>query len=333
MTDKRLVQLSDWLEYALEDKNLEITVASADASFRRYFRVKTADKSWIAMDAPPEKEDCKPFVKVATAFHHLGVSVPEIYAQDLTHGFLVITDFGSRCYLDELNDENADQLYADAMQVLLNLQTNEKPQNVTLPEYDLALLNREMFLFDEWFLGEHLQLSLTDSDKKMLTQTQAQMAELALAQPKVWVHRDYHSRNLMFTEHNNPGVIDFQDAVNGPVTYDLVSLLRDCYIDWPLERVESWVAAYLQQLQQKQFCEDLSFETFMHWFDWMGVQRHMKAIGIFARLNYRDGKSGYLNDIPRTLNYVHTVSAKYPNLNSFNEFIEQKIMPALAAKS
>lgn len=329
MTDKRLAELGQWLEYALENQNLDISVASADASFRRYFRVKSQGKSWIAMDAPPDKEDCKPFVKVATAFHHLGVTVPEIYAQDLTHGFLVITDFGSRCYLDELNDQNADRLYGDAMQVLLNLQTNDKPKNVSLPEYDRDLLDREMLLFDEWFLGRHLQLKLEAEEKNILQETRRYLADMALAQPKVWVHRDYHSRNLMVTEKNNPGVIDFQDAVNGPVTYDLVSLLRDCYISWPLEKVQAWVAEYLQALQQRSVCKDVNLETFLQWFDWMGVQRHMKAIGIFSRLNYRDGKSGYLGDIPRTLHYVKSVTQKYDELTAFNQFIEQKIVPAM----
>lgn len=331
--DLRLTELTKWLDFALEQQTMEISVASADASFRRYFRVKTPDnvkvKSWIAMDAPPDKEDCKPFVKVATAFHHVGMNVPEIFAQDLSHGFLVLTDFGSTCYLDQLNDDNADRLYGDAMQALLNLQTNDKPHNVTLPLYDKPLLDREMQLFNDWFLAKHVQLELSEHESVGLRLIYDSLIENALAQQQVWVHRDYHSRNLMLTDKNNPGVIDFQDAVDGPITYDLVSLLRDCYISWPLEKVEAWVASYLVQLQSKNMCRDVSLETFMRWFDLMGVQRHLKAIGIFSRLNYRDGKSGYLNDIPRTLNYVQQVSSKYDELAVLNQLITSRILPAM----
>ena len=331
--DLRLAELTKWLDFALEQQSMEISVASADASFRRYFRVKTPDskkeKTWIAMDAPPDKEDCKPFVKVATAFHHLGMNVPEIYAQDLSHGFLVLTDFGNTCYLDQLNEANADCLYGDAMQALLNLQTNDKPHNVTLPPYDKPLLDREMQLFNDWFLAKHVQLALSEDESAGLRLVYDSLIDNALTQEQVWVHRDYHCRNLMLTDNNNPGVIDFQDAVEGPITYDLVSLLRDCYISWPLEKIEVWVENYLTQLQSRNKCRDTSVKTFMRWFDLMGVQRHLKAIGIFARLNYRDGKSGYLNDIPRTLNYVQQVTAKYDELTVLNQLITSRILPAM----
>ena len=324
-TDKRLQQLIEWLKFALDEDVIDISVASADASFRRYFRVQTPEnpkgKSWVVMDAPPDKEDCKPFVKVSTAFHHMKVNVPEIYAQDLSHGFLVLTDFGSTCYLDKLNDDTADDLYGDAMQALINLQTNPKPPGVSLPAYDDALLIREMMLFPDWFMTRHQKANVDDNLQQMLNDTFDKLSQMALKQPAVWVHRDYHSRNLMVTEKNNPGVIDFQDAVEGPVTYDLVSLLRDCYIAWPNEQVETWVKQYLKMLQGKQFCQNVTTEEFIKWFDWMGIQRHLKAIGIFARLNYRDGKPGYLLDIPRTLNYVKNVSSKYPELAEFHQFV------------
>ncbi|MDH3326769.1 MAG: phosphotransferase [Gammaproteobacteria bacterium] len=333
MTDKRLEQLKQWLVFALDQEDLDISIASADASFRRYFRVQTPDnsagKTWVVMDAPPDKEDCKPFVKVSTAFHHMKVNVPEIYAQDLTHGFLVLTDFGSTCYLDKLDKESADQLYGDAMNALISLQTNDKPANVTLPPYDNDLLMREMMLFPDWFLTEHLKASPNDATMNMLNDVFSKLSQMALQQPVVWVHRDYHSRNLMFTAKNNPGIIDFQDAVDGPITYDLVSLLRDCYISWPDEKVEGWVKDYLQKLKDNQCCSDVSEETFIKWFDWMGIQRHLKAIGIFARLNYRDGKPGYLMDIPRTLNYVVNVSARYPELADFNQFVSQIKLPEI----
>lgn len=327
--DLRFEQLKKWLGFALEKQPMEISVASADASFRRYFRVKTPKKTWIAMDAPPDKEDCKPFVKVATAFRHLRMNVPEIYAQNLSHGFLVLTDFGSICYLDQLQENNADQLYGDAMEALLNLQTNEKPHNVTLPLYDKMLLKREMQLFNDWFLAKHVQVSLSEDENVGLSLVYEALVENALTQNQVWVHRDFHSRNLMLTSKNNPGVIDFQDAVEGPITYDLVSLLRDCYINWPIEKVEVWVESYLTQLQSRNMCQDTSVETFKKWFDLMGVQRHLKAIGIFSRLNYRDGKSGYLNDIPRTLGYVQQVTAKYNELTVLNQLITSRIIPAM----
>jgi len=317
----------DWLKFTLESDDIDITVASADASFRRYFRVESDGKTWIAMDAPPDKEDCKPFVKVATAFHYVGMNVPEIYAQDLSDGFLMLTDFGNTCYLDKLSDETSDKLYSDAMQALLNLQVNPKIRNIDLPAYDALLLDREMRLFDEWFLMKHLQHNLSNDEQRLLDETYELLKNEALSQNQAWVHRDYHSRNLMIVAENNPGVIDFQDAVVGAITYDLVSLLRDCYISWPNEKVEQWVLQYHEMLKTKGFCLDISEAQFMRWFDWMGIQRHLKAIGIFARLNYRDNKPAYLNDIPRTLNYVKTVSSKYTELENFHHFIVNIVLP------
>jgi len=329
LSDVRFEQLKSWLNTALEQPINNITVASADASFRRYFRVFTAQQTWIAMDAPPEKEDCKPFIQVAEAFIQLGVNVPKIYAQDLDQGFLLLTDFGSTCYLDVLNESNADQLYGDAMQALIDLQTQASPQQVVLPPYDEKLLNQEMLLFSDWFLPKHVKIKLSEAEASELKAVSQYLITNALEQDSVWVHRDYHSRNLMQTTDKNPGVIDFQDAVAGPITYDLVSLLRDCYIAWPAEKIEYWVNAYLEKLQKQGKCTSVSASTFKQWFDLMGVQRHLKAIGIFARLNYRDGKSGYLNDIPRTLNYVKEVSGQYAELTPLHELITKRVLPAM----
>lgn len=331
MTDQRLEQLHQWLKTVLAHDEFEITVASADASFRRYFRVRYDGISRIAMDAPPDKEDCRPYLKVAQAFFQMGMHVPEIYQQDLTQGFLLLSDFGSTCYLEKLSDESADHLYADAMNALLSLQTNPKPEGISFPEYDEALLRREMELFPEWFLGRHLGFSLSKRQRTLLDSVFNLLINEALQQDKVWVHRDYHSRNLMLIEEKNPGVIDFQDAVNGPVTYDLVSLLRDCYISWPQKRIESWVQHYLTQLQARGICSGISFDTFMRWFDLMGMQRHLKAIGIFARLNYRDNKPNYLPDVPRTLQYVEDVCKKYSELAGFAELVQQDIKPRMVA--
>ncbi len=331
MADQRLAQLTEWLKTVLEQDEVDVSVASADASFRRYFRVQTpanpAGKSWVVMDAPPDKEDCQPFVEISVAFRRTKVNVPEIYAQDLAQGFLMLTDFGSTCYLDKLNAQTADALYDDAMDALISLQINEKPKNISLPIYDDVLLTREMNLFPEWFLAKHLNATADAETEKMFLDTFRQLSEMALQQPVVWVHRDYHSRNLMVTEKNNPGVIDFQDAVEGPVAYDLVSLLRDCYIEWPDEKIDVWVNVYLKKLKANNLCDDVTEPQFKKWFDWMGLQRHIKVLGIFSRLYYRDGKENYLADMPLTLNYVVKVSARYPELAAFSQFVSQIKLP------
>ena len=330
--DNRLEQLKQWLDEHLQGKNWEIEVASADASFRRYFRVVENGKTMIAMDAPPDKEDIKPFIHVASAFKALNVNVPEIYVQDLEQGFMLIQDFGAGCYLDKLNEQTADALYADAMQALLRLQCSAKPKNEGFPPYDSTLLTNEMNLFRDWFLGRHLEIELDDAVNLLLDTTFVVLKDNALAQEQVWVHRDYHSRNLMIYDADNPGIIDFQDAVEGAITYDLASLLRDCYIAWPDEKVYAWVDKYLQELQARDFCTKVSPDEFKRWFDLMGMQRHLKAIGIFSRLNYRDSKPGYLNDIPRTLAYVENVCGKYPEFAEFSTYITDVVKPKLVVK-
>ena len=330
--DERFIQLRNWLTNKLDIKDAAIVPASGDASFRRYFRVNFRDMSYIAMDAPPEKEDCQPFVTVAKAFSELGLHVPEILAEDHEQGFLLLSDLGNRQYLDHLDEGSVESLYQDAMGALLTLQKEGRQESLSLPVYDHPLLWREMDLFRDWFLGEHLGVD-TASIKSDLDTVFELLAQSSLQQPQVWVHRDYHSRNLMLTTENNPGVLDFQDAVFGAVTYDLASLLRDCYVAWPNSQVEKWVDDYRQQLQKVGLISDVSQDTFLKWFDLMGAQRHLKAIGIFSRLNHRDGKPGYLGDIPRTLKYVQQVAGKYAELNPLQDIIDRYVLPHLDLQS
>lgn len=320
--DKRRESLQDWARQQLNWPNASLTPASADASFRRYFRIQGDDTSYILMDAPPEREDCEPFVHVSQLLLNLGLHVPEILARDVEQGFLLLSDLGSRLYLDELDENNVDRLYGDALGALATLQSCG-PRDSGLPPYDRELLMFEMSLFKDWLLGTHLDLPLDAGQQAQLQQVFELLADNALQQPRVCVHRDYHSRNLMVSEYHNPGILDFQDAVIGPMTYDLVSLLRDCYISWPRQRVEAWVMGYYELAQQTGILGPgrVDEQQFLHWFDWMGVQRHLKAAGIFARLNHRDGKPGYLDDIPRTLGYVQDVTSRYPELDTLRSII------------
>lgn len=306
--------LREWLDTVLPAPLTGMAPASSDASFRRYFRVWYDGQTRIVMDAPPDKEDCRPFVAIAQALRGLGLNAPEVLAGDLNQGLLLLTDLGSRQYLAELDERSVSGLYGDALDALARLQTGGDPGSPLLPPYDSALLHREMELFRDWFLGRQLGFNLREDEHQVLDHTFALLANNALEQPKVWVHRDYHSRNLMVTDPDNPGVLDFQDAVVGAVTYDLVSLLRDCYVAWPQEQVESWALAHRARLRTLGMSGLDDAEQFLRWFDLMGTQRHLKAIGIFARLNLRDGKSGYLRDIPRTLGYVLAVADRYPDL-------------------
>lgn len=326
---ERFRQMEQWIEQSITEQGYSITPASSDASFRRYFRVNGVNTSYIVMDAPPEQEDCRPFIAIAAAFDALGLRVPKVLASDLKQGFLLLDDLGAVNYLDRLNDDTVDRLYGDALSALAALQALGHPENTLLPAYDQHLLDREMALFPEWFLSRHLGLTLSDADQSMLHTAFTHLTQAALEQPKVWVHRDYHSRNLMVLDSHNPGILDFQDAVVGPVTYDLVSLLRDCYIAWPQQRVEAWAIGYLDLAHQMGILQDIEASQFLRWFDLMGVQRHLKAIGIFARLNHRDGKPNYLGDIPRTLGYVTEVSARYPELTALHDFIVKNVLPKM----
>lgn len=325
-SDSRLAELNAWLVNDLAMDVRGIAPASSDASFRRYFRISHGLGSQIVMDAPPDKENTEPFVKVAELFAGADIHVPKIFRQNRQRGFLLLEDFGSTSYLDALTPDNADRLYGDAIDGLLALQTRLDRATCELPMYDAALLRRELGIFHEWFLAGRLNLTMPSD---LADAMHSLLIDSALEQPRVCVHRDYHSRNLMLLAQASPGVIDFQDAVIGPVTYDLVSLLRDCYIAWPEERVYAWVDLYYRKALTLNLT-DADFEQFRRWFDLMGMQRHLKAIGIFARLHLRDGKSGYLQDIPRTLAYVEGVCGRYTELAKIGDFLQQHVLPRYA---
>lgn len=317
--DIRKQQIIQWIESELGYNDYVLEPASADASFRRYFRLtdKVNGDSKIIMDAPPEKEDSHPFVQIAQSLDTVGLNVPKVYAQNFKQGFFLLSDLGCVDYLRDINDDNASTLYADAMQALITIQCKHK---VVLPVYNDILLQQEIGLFTEWFIARHKKIILSSEQQKMLDDVFTLLVDSALSQPQVCVHRDYHSRNLMVTEQGNPGILDFQDAVQGPISYDLVSMLRDCYVMWPTDKVAQWTLQYFELAKKNNLLPNVEFAQFERWFDLMGIQRHLKAIGIFSRLNYRDGKSAYLNDIPRTLSYITMVSDKYPELKAFNRF-------------
>jgi aminoglycoside/choline kinase family phosphotransferase len=330
---ERLEQLKRWLEDELDFSEYTLRPASADASFRRYFRVLHEGVSYVVMDAPPEKEDSQPFINISRMLFDLGLNVPEVIDENLRQGFLLLSDLGSTPYLDVLDEETVERLYGDALGALATLQACT-PYNAALPAYDRVLLLNEMELSREWLVGKHLGLSLDDTQTGVIDSVFELLAENALAQPRVCVHRDYHSRNLMQTAINNPGILDFQDAVIGPLTYDLVSLLRDCYIEWPRARVEDWALGYQDLALQSGIlhAEHDDPQQFLRWFDLMGMQRHLKAAGIFARLMHRDGKAGYLQDIPRTLGYVVDVAGRYDELHVFGRFIDTEVLSRLSAE-
>lgn len=323
--DLRTLSMFDWLEHDLLLTITNCEPASSDASFRRYFRVKTPDGQFIVMDAPPTKENIEPFIRIAKLLTESQVNVPNIFQHNLTDGFLLLEDFGYHCFLDQLNANSVNDLYQSAFDSLFKLQTRTPVQNAELPHYDEALLHRELAIFDEWFLGQLLDIQIPETiwnaAKDILTAS-------ALEQPVACVHRDYHSRNLMILDNDSPGIIDFQDAVIGPISYDLVSLLRDCYIVWPEAQVAQWRDDYFERIKQAGLI-DCSPAQFKRWFDLMGLQRHLKAIGIFSRLHLRDGKPNYLNDIPRTLNYVADICATYPELAELNNFLHGHVLPVL----
>lgn len=309
--DHRLGALQLWLSQNLAQQTFNLTTASADASFRRYFRVHLPHETLIAMDAPPPHENCEPFVRIAALFGDAGVHVPKVLAQDLTQGFLLLTDLGDVTYLSQLNSDTAGNLYRDASMALIQLQRASKPN--ILPEYDDALLMREMQLFPEWYITKHLNVVLNDSQKAQLQTTFDLINRNILAQGQVYVHRDYHSRNLMVCE-DNPGVLDFQDAVYGAITYDLVSLLKDAYISWDEAQIIDWTVRYWQSARKQGLPVPEDFSEFYRDFEYMGVQRHIKVLGIFARLFHRDGKDGYLKDMPLVMAYLRRACERYKDL-------------------
>jgi hypothetical protein len=309
MTD-RINRMKIWLD-GLGYSDYVLDKASEDASFRSYYRLQQGEHSWIVMDAPPQKEPCDAFVKVARKLTGASLSAPQIIHQNHELGFLVMTDFGNQSYLQALSPETVNGLYGDAMAAIMQMQTRIDADD--LPAYDEALLRSEMAMFKDWFLEKLLGIELNPNQQQMWQVTVDVLVKNALEQPQVFVHRDFHSRNLMKMgvdrNEQNPAILDFQDAVKGPVTYDLVSLLRDCYIDWPEAQVEQWVLHFLDTAAVSHL-EGISGSRLMRWFNLMGVQRHLKAIGIFSRLKLRDGKAQFLHDIPRTLNYLKIVGTQ-----------------------
>lgn len=317
-TDPRLWQVNEWLTAVLPYSEFILEVASSDASFRRYFRVHQHDHSRIVMDAPPEHEDIDSFVRIAEFLSSAGTHVPRIFAKNMEQGLLLLTDLGSTSYLSALNEQSADKLYHDAIDEIIKMQLAPTAE-IELASYDDEKLLAEMRLFPDWFLQKHLSLTPPpdlDSIFELLIQN-------AKEQPQYFVHRDYHSRNLMLGANNEVGVIDFQDAVIGPVTYDLVSLLRDCYIEWPQTRLDNWLDYYFKQAVENRLLTAENKSAFTRWFDLMGLQRHLKVLGIFCRLNYRDGKAGYMNDLPLTLKYVLQVTEHYPELAPLHQYLTQ----------
>ena len=304
----RRSQLQRWIETRLKASPLALEPVSADASFRRYFRVRVDGKSLIAMDAPPAHEDSRAFARVAALMATAGLHVPTVVAQDFERGFLLLTDLGTTSYLQALNADSADSLFGDAIDALLLWQLASKPG--VLPLYDEALLTRELSLFPEWYVQRHLGIALGAAQQQKLATVFALILNSNLAQATVYVHRDYMPRNLMVCEPN-PGVLDFQDAVYGPITYDVASLFRDAFVSWDEERVLDWTVRYWEKARRAGLPVAADFGTFYRDFEWMGLQRHLKVLGIFARLHYRDGKRGYLDDTPRFVSYVRAVAARY----------------------
>ncbi|MFP6786489.1 MAG: phosphotransferase [Pseudomonas sp.] len=328
--DLRLQQLEVWLDEQLpilfnaQDWGpvppATLTAASSDASFRRYFRWEGGAHTFVVMDAPPPQENCKPFVDIAHLLAKSGINVPKIYAEDLPRGFLLLNDLGRKTYLDVIDGENADQLFADAIEALLAFQ--QLPMDAPLPSYDVALLRRELELFPEWYVRRHLGIDLDPEQQALWQRASQQLIDSALAQPKVLVHRDYMPRNLMQSTPN-PGVLDFQDAVYGPVTYDITCLFKDAFLSWPQARVEGWLRDYWQRAKAAGIPVQGDFEAFQRASDLMGVQRHLKVIGIFARICHRDGKPRYLGDVPRFFAYIEEVIGRRPELAELGELIAE----------
>jgi aminoglycoside/choline kinase family phosphotransferase len=320
-------QLSQWLSRQTGQAHPVLDSLAGDAGFRRYFRFSLKQQSYIAVDAPPEHINNLAFVEILKVFAQAGLQVPKLEAVDLTQGFLCLSDLGNITLADVLNTQNVENYYRQALSLLPTIAGLPAPQNWSLPVYDSEFIQRELDIFTDWLLNTHLQLKLTSTEQKLLNSTFKLLSDTILAQPQVVMHRDFHSRNLMVTGDQELAIIDFQDAVIGPVTYDAVSLLRDCYVRWPPQLVTELSEIYRQKLQSAGII-DVSKAQFSYWFDLTGMQRHIKASGIFARLYHRDGKSGYLADIPLTLKYLVDVGGKYPQTQTFASFVEERVLPA-----
>lgn len=326
-TDTRKLALTNWVSQHAPIEQYPVVLQSlgGDAGFRRYFRFHTPSQ-WLAVDAPPKTEDTTQFLAIAHLIEQQGVRSPHIAAADAVQGFLLVEDMGDRLLFREAEASNADSLYQLAISTLLQLQ--KCPDDaVLIPRYDNALLRRELEIFSEWFAGKLLGHPLSAAEQYLLNDLFVQLENNALAQPQTFVHRDYHSRNLLLLDDKSLGVIDFQGALWGGVTYDLVSLLRDCYLRWPAEKVKSWALDYRQQATSAGIIPVVSEREFLRWFDWIGLQRHVKVLGIFARLNLRDGKTGYLNDLPLVIRYTLEVAEQYPELQTFAHWFKQTLLP------
>lgn len=322
MTTQRYTLLHHWAQQIANNRNITLHLISGDASFRKYYRAE--NRIWV--DAPPETEKNAEFLANAAALQRCGVLAPEVYAADLAQGFLCVSDLGDQSLFALLTENNVLEWYQRALALLPKLYEVDLP----LPDFDTAFLDRENTIFPEWFLSHHLGMSLDSSLQTLLAETFAVLTANNLAQPQTVMHRDFHSRNLMVVEQSQLAVIDFQDMVRGPVTYDMVSLLKDCYCDWAVDvRQKALLQAFLQSVQCGVIDSSISLEQFTRWFDLTGMQRHLKAIGIFARLHHRDGKSGYLKDIPRTLAYVDAVASQYPELLTFSCWLRTEVLPKM----
>jgi aminoglycoside/choline kinase family phosphotransferase len=318
--DDRIRALDAWLRTALGGADFRMESASADASFRRYFRVFLGGRTVIAMDAPPEREDSRPFVKVARLLRDAGLNAPEVLAEDLAQGFLLVTDLGTRSYLAALREGDVDRLFGDATSALIRWQSATRVG--VLPEYDEALLRRELQLFPDWYLGRHLGVELSEAQRATLESIFRRIVERNLAEPRVYVHRDYMPRNLMVADPN-PGILDFQDAVHGPMSYDVASLFRDAFISWEEERVLDGTIRYWEKARGAGLPVRGDFADFWRDAEWMGLQRHLKVLGIFARLHYRDGKKGYLEDTPRFEGYVRHAVGRYAELAPLGRLMDE----------
>ena len=319
---ERIRLLENWVKEQFPEKPFTLQPASADASFRRYFRVSFKDQTLIAMDAPPQQEDCTPFIQVAKILAATGVHVPKIVAKNLDQGFLLLSDLGDTTFLQALNNQmdSADQLYGDAIDALIKLQLSQQVEG--LPGYDEALLLKELNLFPDWYVAKHLRVTITEKQQAVLQSIFTRIIQNNIAQPRVLVHRDFHSRNLMVTSPN-PGIIDFQDAVVGPITYDLVSLFKDAYIRWDEERILDWMIRYWEKARKAGLPVSTDFAEFYRDFEWMGVQRHIKILGVFSRLYYRDGKENYLNDLPLVMEYLRKTCKRYRELHLLLNLLDE----------
>ena len=334
IADPRLQRLERWIAGLPGPPVDRIAPASADASFRRYFRVHRGDGTQIAMDAPPERESLDAWLRVARILAATGVHVPPVLAVDAEQGFVLIGDLGRHHYLEALsNGADPEPLYEDAIDALVLMQSGDAASAAELPRYDRELLLRELWLFNEWFTSRHLGLAPDRAEREAIEDAFDWLCDEALAQPVVLVHRDYHSRNLLVRPEGNPGIVDFQDAVRGPISYDLVSLLKDCYVVWPRKRLLAWLDRYRARASEAGLDVGADRDQFLGWFDRMGVQRHLKVLGIFSRLWHRDGKPGYLADLPRVLDYTLEATAALAPLAAFDAFLRRQVVPAFAVVS